>query len=204
MGSVATVRFDADASPQRRHAAEARLGTRGVNRVLIGDRATLSITSPTPAAASPPASSWRADSAGFTPREANWNTASATCGREKSRKLQLQLTAVQPGATTNVLAARGAGNLRAEDRFRLEVAAPQLDVSMIGPRRRYLEHPAVYQVAISNPGTAPAEQVELVAQLPSGLKFVSANNSGHYDEVQRAVHCGWRNCRPTSAASSRW
>ncbi len=61
---------------------------------------------------------------------------------------------------------------------------------MIGPRRRYLEHQAVYQVAISNPGTAPAEQVELVAQLPSGLKFVSANNSGHYDDVERAVH--WR------------
>ena len=61
---------------------------------------------------------------------------------------------------------------------------------MTGPRRRYLEREAVYQVAISNPGTAPAQQVELVAYLPSGLKFLSANNSGHYEAADRAVH--WR------------
>ena len=61
---------------------------------------------------------------------------------------------------------------------------------MSGPKHRYLERQATYQVAISNPGTAPAQQVELVAYLPSGLKFVSANNSGHYEQADRAVH--WR------------
>jgi uncharacterized repeat protein (TIGR01451 family) len=63
-------------------------------------------------------------------------------------------------------------------------------VSVAGPKRRYLERPATYQVSIANPGSAPAQQVELVAFLPSGLKFVSANNSGYYDQTNRAVH--WR------------
>jgi uncharacterized repeat protein (TIGR01451 family) len=30
--------------------------------------------------------------------------------------------------------------------------------------------------------------VRLAAQLPSGLKFVGANNNGHYDEATRTVH----------------
>jgi uncharacterized repeat protein (TIGR01451 family) len=108
----------------------------------------------------------------------------------QSRRLDLQLTANRPGTITTVLAARGEGNLRSEDRFRLEVAAPQLDIAMTGPKHRYLEREATYQVAISNPGTAPAQQVELVAYLPSGLKFLSANNSGHFEPADNAVH--WR------------
>ena len=55
---------------------------------------------------------------------------------------------------------------------------PQLDIAMTGPKRRYLERPATYQLAVSNPGTAPAQQVELVAYLPSGMKFVKPDNSG--------------------------
>ena len=38
-----------------------------------------------------------------------------------------------------------------------------------------------------NAGTAPAVGVELVAQLPPGLKFVRANNSGYYEERTHRV-----------------
>ena len=65
-----------------------------------------------------------------------------------------------------------------------------MDVALAGPKRRYLEREATYQLSVSNPGTAPAQQVELVAYLPQGLKFVNANNAGRYDESTRAVY--WR------------
>ena len=68
--------------------------------------------------------------------------------------------------------------------------SPQLDVGLAGPKRRYLEREATYQFSVSNPGTAPAQKVELVAYLPPGLKFVNANHSGHYDESVRTV--SWR------------
>ena len=61
---------------------------------------------------------------------------------------------------------------------------------MEGPKRRYLERQATYQVSVTNPGTAAAKQVELVATLPPGLKFVSANNAGYYEESTRTVR--WR------------
>jgi uncharacterized repeat protein (TIGR01451 family) len=105
----------------------------------------------------------------------------------ESRTLDLVLTAMRAGAATNILNVRAEGNLRAEDRKNIEVTAPQLAIALEGPRKRYLEREATYQVSISNPGTAPAQHVELVAQLPSGLQFVSANNAGHYDESSRAV-----------------
>lgn len=106
----------------------------------------------------------------------------------ESRQLELKLLATQAGVVANVLTARGDANLKADDRVELEVLAPQLDIALEGPKRRYLEREATYTVSISNPGTAPARQVELIAQLPPGLKFVSANNAGHYQEATRTVH----------------
>jgi len=108
----------------------------------------------------------------------------------ESRQLNLKLTAVQPGPVNNVLTARGDANLKTDDRLSLEVLSPQLQLGVEGPKRRFLEREATYAISITNPGTAPARQVELIAQLPTGLKFVRANNSGHYEEATRSVH--WR------------
>ena len=95
----------------------------------------------------------------------------------------------RPGTLTSVLAVRGEGRLRAEDRYRLEVTAPQLDMTMTGPKTapRAASH---LPGGDFQSGHRPAQQVELVAYLPSGLKFLSANNSGHYEQADRAVH--WR------------
>jgi uncharacterized repeat protein (TIGR01451 family) len=109
----------------------------------------------------------------------------------ESRKLELPLVANRAGQTVNILSARGDGNLHAEpNKLNIEVLAPQLDVVMEGPKKRYLERQATYQVSVVNPGTAPAKQVELIATLPPGLKFVSANNAGYYEEATRTVR--WR------------
>jgi len=105
----------------------------------------------------------------------------------ESRKLELPLLAQKPGRAVNLLRARGQGGLTAESRLDIDVLAPQLDVALEGPKRRYLERQATYQLSVSNPGTAPAKQVELAAHLPAGLKFISANNAGHYDEATRTV-----------------
>ncbi|MGW8256287.1 MAG: hypothetical protein ACWGMZ_02255 [Thermoguttaceae bacterium] len=108
----------------------------------------------------------------------------------ESKRLELTMAAVTPGRTVNVLQARADGNLHAEDRLEIQVVAPKLDLAAEGPKRRYLEREATYHLSISNPGTASARGVELAAYLPPGLNFVSANNSGHYDDINRIVY--WR------------
>ena len=108
----------------------------------------------------------------------------------ETRQLDLKLTAVQPGAVQNILTARDDVNLKTDDKVTIEVLAPQLQLGVEGPKRRFLEREATYAISIANPGTAPARKVELIAQLPTGLKFVRANNAGHYEEATRSVR--WR------------
>ncbi|WP_165698899.1 DUF11 domain-containing protein [Bremerella volcania] len=105
----------------------------------------------------------------------------------ESRQLDLVLSAVSAGRVQNVLRARADGNLTAEHAVELEVVAPKLQVAMTGPKLRYLERPAKYTVSVSNPGTAPAHEIDVVTYLPKGLKFVEANNAGQYDSTRHAV-----------------
>ena len=107
---------------------------------------------------------------------------------KETRKIELVATAARAGVVRNVLSARGDGHLVAEGTMQFEVIAPQLAVSIKGPRRRYLERQATYTVQVANPGTATAEEIELVSRLPRALKFVSANNAGHYDAATHAVY----------------
>ena len=191
IGSVATVIFNADASARSKATKpQLVLETSAPERALLGSEITLSITISNPGSGAAtgvvleehiPAGLQHAGGSnleyevGELPPGAN-------------RKLELTLVASRPGPVTNILTARGDGSLQAESRRNLEITAPQLDVAFEGPKKRYLEREATYQLSVSNPGTAPAEQVELVAYLPAGLKFISANNGGHYDEASRAVH----------------
>jgi len=107
---------------------------------------------------------------------------------QESREVSLVLRATKAGQVLNELVAFADGNLQAEPvKTPIEIIAPALAVAAEGPRKRFLEREAVYQVAVSNPGTAPARNVELAAVLPEGLQFVKADNSGRYDPRTRRV-----------------
>jgi uncharacterized repeat protein (TIGR01451 family) len=191
IGSVATVNFTADASA-RTVATKPQLAIKiaGPSKVLIGDEVALSITVTNPGSGIaqkvvleervPPGLQHAAGP------ELEYEVGDLK--PNESRQLDLKLTATQAGRIANLLVARGEANLRIEDRFDVEVLAPRLDVAMEGPKRRYLEREATYVFSVTNPGTAPARRVQLVAHLPPGLKFVSANNAGEYEEASRTVH----------------
>ncbi len=193
VGSVASVRFQADATA-RSIVTRPKLvvDTTGAKRVLVGDETllTFTVSNPGSGTATGVVLSEHIPAGLKHPGGGELEYTVGDLKPGESRQLQLRLKAVQPGAIANVISARGDANLRAEHRFNLEVISPQLDVALTGPKRRYLEREATYQLSVSNPGTAPAQQVELVAYLPPGLKFVKANNAGRYDEGTRAVY--WR------------
>jgi uncharacterized repeat protein (TIGR01451 family) len=193
IGSVATVHFSADASAKTiATKPELVLESSAPREVLIGDEVVLKITISNPGSGVatgvvleervPPGLRHAAGSElEYEVGDLEPNT---------SREIELHMTAERPGPATNLLIARGDANLRAEERLDLEILAPDLAVRMEGPKRRYLDREAVYTLSVENPGTAPAKNVDLVAYLPHGLKFVNANNAGYYDESDRAVR--WR------------
>ncbi len=105
----------------------------------------------------------------------------------ETRQVQLRLRAAQVGQVRNVLVAHGAGQLQADDVVSLRIVAPQLSVESAGPSRKFLNRSATHTFSVSNQGTAPATNMQLVARLPQGLKFASANNQGQYDRAGHAV-----------------
>lgn len=106
----------------------------------------------------------------------------------ETRELELILTAEKAGRVINALTARADGNLQVQQEVEFEVIAPDLQLTVDGPARRYLERPATYQVIVENPGTAPAHDIEIVSKLPKGMQFVKANNMGEYDAATHSVY----------------
>jgi uncharacterized repeat protein (TIGR01451 family) len=105
----------------------------------------------------------------------------------ESRTIDLVLGSAGPGVHMARFAARADGRLEVEQPVRIEVTAPTLELSAEMPSRRYLQRPATCVLSMINAGTAPARAVELVAQLPPGMKFVRANHAGWYEERSHRV-----------------
>lgn len=106
----------------------------------------------------------------------------------QSRRVKLALKAAQVGKLRNVMFASAEGGLQTKHELPMEVIAPKLAVSTDGPTRRFLQRTVSHQFSVANNGTAPATNVELIARLPSGLRFQTANNQGRYDANAHAVY----------------
>lgn len=193
IGSVAMVQYAAEASARTvatRPLLDIKVST--PQQVVIGDSTTLTITVSNPGTGvaegvvleahvpegfqHPAGKELEYDVGVLRPRE--------------SRQLELVLTAARPGVYDSVILGRAEGNLRTETRQKLQVLAPQLDLNVAGATRRYLEREAVYQISIANTGSAPAKGITLLVEVPPGMKFVSADNHGYYEQSNRTV--SWR------------
>ena len=191
IGSVATVHFAGEVSARTRSTRpQLAIDVSTPEQVLMGEQVTMTIKVTNPGTGT---------ATGIVISETIPEQLEHPAGSEleyevgdlkpgESRQVELSMGTVKAGQVVNMLVARGEGQLQAEQRAEFTVVAPQLEVSMQGPKRRYLERQATYTVTVSNPGTAPAKEVQLVTHLPKGLKFVEANNSGEYDPVTNSVH----------------
>lgn len=106
----------------------------------------------------------------------------------QSKRLQLALKAAQIGKIRNVMFASADGGLEAKHELPLEVVAPNLVAKSDGPTRRFLQRNVAHTFSVANNGTAKATNVELIARLPSGLRFKGANNQGRYDANAHSVY----------------
>lgn len=119
----------------------------------------------------------------------------------KSKEISLSLTAVEAGKFENLVMVTGGGGLEARHRIEMEVVAPKLDGQITGPSRRFLKREAAHTYSVGNSGTAPATNVDIVARLPRGVQFVSANNRGQYDPGSHSVYWSLAELSPGQSAS---
>ena len=190
IGSVATVTFSAQASVRTKATRpQLLLETTAARQVHIGQpvKMTIRLSNPGTGAATRVVLEEDVPDGLTHPGGRALEFEAGTLKPGETRELELTLSATGAGVVENVLRARADANLTAESRTAIEVIAPDLAIAVDGPTKRFLDRQATHELIISNPGTAPAKNVEMVAHLPKGLKYVSANNQGQYDQTAHAV-----------------
>jgi uncharacterized repeat protein (TIGR01451 family) len=190
IGSVAVVQFRSTASMRTiATKPELLLELNGAKQVMIGGDVTINmkLSNPGTGAASKVVLTEKVPPGFQHPAGSELEFEVGTLKPGESRPLDLTLHAVQAGKFANKVVVEGDANLHTEQTANIEVIAPALNVALNGPGLRYLERQAKYTVSVTNPGTAPAKEVDLVTQLPKGMQFVEASDSGHYDPSSHSV-----------------
>ncbi|REK15516.1 MAG: DUF11 domain-containing protein [Planctomycetota bacterium] len=191
VGSVARVHFHSEASV-RTTATKPMLNVEvyGPSKVLKGQQVTLRIklSNPGSGAASGVLLTENVPQGLSHPQGKELEFEVGTLKPGESRELDLALVAAEAGMVTNSIKVTGDAKLESEALTEIEIVAPKLAVALAGPKRRYLERNATHSISISNPGTASAKDIDLVAVLPRNLKFVECNNGGQFDPNTHAVY----------------
>lgn len=190
VGSVASVSFRADASVRARATRPAlEIVAEAPLPVLVGleSRLTITISNPGSGIATgvvlegllPEGLTHQAG------HELEFDVGALSPG--ESRTIDLVLATTGPGVHALRLTARADGQIEVSETVKIAVTAPTLELAVQMPSRRYLQRPATCVLSMTNAGTAPAVGVELVAQLPPGMKFIRATNAGYYEERTHRV-----------------
>jgi uncharacterized repeat protein (TIGR01451 family) len=103
------------------------------------------------------------------------------------RPITLDVTATAPGQASIAFRALNDDGAAAEQSVPVNVLAPQLAATITGPALRYLDRQATFVVQVSNQGTTLATNLEFIAHLPPGMKFVSTTQKGSYDPASHAI-----------------
>ncbi|MDR1270961.1 MAG: DUF11 domain-containing protein, partial [Planctomycetaceae bacterium] len=107
---------------------------------------------------------------------------------KEAKKLTLPLTCTGPGNLVNRLVVKANGNLAVEEKTTIRALAPILKLGIDGAVQQFLERKSIYRLIVANQGSAPAQNVDLIATLPVAVKFVSTNQSGVYEPQTHSVH----------------
>jgi uncharacterized repeat protein (TIGR01451 family) len=101
-----------------------------------------------------------------------------TLAAGQSKEFSATLKASKTGEYDNKAVASSSGGLKAESETTTVVRQPVLTISKSAPETRYLGRSVTYEITVANKGDAPAKNLAVEDQLPAGVKFVSASDSG--------------------------
>lgn len=105
----------------------------------------------------------------------------------ETKVVDLPLQAIEPGQSNIQLRVISEEEEVSTQDVSVLVTAPQLQVAIQGPTKRYIERQARYVMKVENIGNASATNLDLVAQLPKGFRFNGTGQKGQYDASRHAV-----------------
>lgn len=113
-----------------------------------------------------------------------------TLAAGETKKITLTTTAVALGQHVNEAQVVADGGIEEKAQAAFTVLQPGLELRKRGSTHCYTGQTADFDLEVTNTGTAPATNVQVLDVLPEGLEFLYADNGGIYDQPQRRVM--WR------------
>lgn len=98
-----------------------------------------------------------------------------------SQKVPVTASAVGPGVIEGRFTATDASGSKVSAAAKVRVRRAVVEVAADGPRMNFLGREAVYEIRVSNPGDAAADNVKVVASLPAGLQLTVLGRPVHFD-----------------------
>lgn len=108
----------------------------------------------------------------------------------KSKQIVLKLAAVKPGDLVNSAVVTADGVKEEELQTKVTVIGRQLLVTRRGPKRRYIGREGTYENVVRNESRRAAVDAVVLENIPAGMKYVSSNGNGQYNQSRRQV--AWR------------
>lgn len=96
----------------------------------------------------------------------------------EKKVLEVELIPRSPGQLILEAHLQGDGNAQASLSETITVRKPELRLSLTGPTEHFVGVPAIYRLQVSNPGNAPAKNVQLLLQLPEALEQILLSPEG--------------------------
>jgi uncharacterized repeat protein (TIGR01451 family) len=98
----------------------------------------------------------------------------------QSKQFVYKVKAQKRGTYENTATATGDKGLKAAASHKVVVREPVLVLTKTGPKKRFVNRTATYQITVSNKGDGAARSTVVTDTLPAGLTFVSATNGGKF------------------------
>ncbi|NUQ61163.1 MAG: DUF11 domain-containing protein [Pirellulales bacterium] len=105
----------------------------------------------------------------------------------EKKAVEVELTARHTGTLTIKVDAQADNGVEAHLAENILVRRAGLAVAVEAPAVQYVGTEATYRLRVSNPGNAPAKNVQATATLPAELKYVSSVQGGQPDSDRKKV-----------------
>jgi uncharacterized repeat protein (TIGR01451 family) len=105
----------------------------------------------------------------------------------ETKTIDLPLVAFRAGVQTCQFTVAAEGTTDTTAKASVNVVEPKLEIAQTGPAKCLVRAEPVYEIALSNPGTASTDPLALYARLPDGFDFVQASEGGAFNTATRTV-----------------
>ncbi len=124
-----------------------------------------------------------------------------TLAAGESRHVDLPLRGLDVGNHAIAAAVYVGGAAVARTNHAVEIVRPVLNITLEGPKLRYLNRKATYVVTVENPSPIAINNVQVLGQVPQGFRFVEATGGGSFDPAVRQVAWFVGKLEPNSSAT---